>query len=109
MRLRILLGTLLVAPFASAQARAGDYGQCEPPQQGLLARLHPVGGFNPYGGGIFHWWNPHCFPRSCTLDDYRRKPLPRVCWPAYPAYYIQAPPQAGPPCGDGRTYCGTSQ
>ena len=66
-----------------------DRGPGEPRQQHFLQRLHPVGGWNPYGGGLLHWWNPHCFPCQCGgPDDYCRKPLPRVCWPPYPPYYI---------------------
>ena len=95
MRFRIIMATLALGICATAQPRGGEYDHCEPAQQGFLARLHPVGGFNPYGGGIFHWWNPHCFPGRCAIDDYCRKPLPRVCWPAYPPYYIQAPRRCG--------------
>ena len=83
------------------RARVGD----EPPQQHFLQRLHPVGGWNPYGGGLLHWWNPHCFPCQTAPDDYCRKPLPRVCWPPYPPYYIWGPPEIGYPRNNGFQDC----
>jgi hypothetical protein len=58
-----------------------------------LQRLHPVGGWDPYGGGLLHWWNRHCFPHDCGPDDYCRKPLPKVCWPPYPPSYTWGPPE----------------
>jgi hypothetical protein len=89
--------TLLLSLSASGAA-LGDDRECYPPnQQHLLQRVHPVGGWNPYGGGLFHWWNPRCFPRCGGLDAYCRKPLPNVCWPAYPPYYIWAPPETRQP------------
>ncbi len=109
MKMNAMLGVLALGLIASAQAHGGDTGQCEPPQQGCLQRLNPVGGWNPYGGGLFHWWNRHCFPRCGGPDDYCRKPLPRVCWPAYPAYYIQAPPEGSCPYGGGRADCARTQ
>jgi hypothetical protein len=42
----------------------------------LFHRLKPAGGWNPDGGGLFHWWDPHCFDHPCAPDDYCRKPLP---------------------------------
>jgi hypothetical protein len=66
----------------------------------FLQRLGPVGGWNPYGGGLLRWWPPHCFPCGGAPDDYCRKPLPRVCWPPYPPYYIWGPPEICPPQGN---------
>ena len=63
--------------------------------------LNPAGGWHPYGGGLLHWWNPHCFPCRAAPDDYYRKPLPRVCWPPYPPYYIWGPPEIHYPHGPG--------
>jgi hypothetical protein len=56
-----------------------------------------VGGCDPYGGGLLHWWNPHCFPSGGAPDNYCRKPLPKVCWPPYPPYYIWGPPEITAP------------
>jgi hypothetical protein len=70
-----------------------------------LRRIGPVGGWCPYGGGLLHWWDPHCFPRCGAPDDYCRKPLPRVCWPPYPPYYIWGPPEVCPPRGHGCPEC----
>src|SRR5262249_59982140 len=86
--------------MAGGPGLAGERDCCEPPQEDFLQRLHPVGGWHPYGGGLWHWWNPCCFPRSGAPDDYCRKPLPRVCWPAYPPYYQWGPPEVcSPPAG----------
>ena len=83
----------LVLPIACSQA-IDRFGYEQPPQS-LLGRLGPVGGWDPYGGGLLRWWNPCCFPRCGAPDDYCRKPLPKVCWPPYPPYYIWgAPAQA---------------
>jgi hypothetical protein len=51
----------------------------------------PAGGWHPYGGGLLNWWPRHCFPRCGAPDNYCRKPLPNVCWPPYPPYYIWGP------------------
>ena len=51
-------------------------------QSSTLSRLGPVGGWNPDGRGIFHWWDGDCFSSPRTPDDYCRKPLPRLhCLP----------------------------
>jgi hypothetical protein len=71
----------------------GDGEAIEPVQAPLIQRMHPVGGWSPYGGGLFHWWNRHCFPHRCAPDDYCRKPLPRVCWGPYPPWYTYGPPE----------------
>ena len=98
MRRTVGLAAILVAWFAVGPARATEPGCCEPPQECFLKRLGPVGGWNP-GGGLLHWWNPHCFPCCGVSDDYCRKPMPNVCWPCYPAYYIWGPPEVcHPPC-----------
>jgi hypothetical protein len=93
MRYPEAIGAFLLILIAGGQGLGGEPGCCEPPQQGFLRRLHPVGGWDPYGGGLLHWWNPCCFPRCGAPDDYCRKPLPRVCWPPYPPYYIWGPPE----------------
>jgi len=66
---------------------------CPPPEDGLLQRVCPVGGWFPYGGGLLGWWPCHCFPRWGDPDDYCRKPLPPVCRPPYPSFYSWGPPQ----------------
>ncbi len=70
------------------RAVGGEHVVCEPPGEPCLQRFHPAGGWQPYGGGLLHWWPKHCFPCQVGPDDYCRKPLPRVCWPPYPPYYI---------------------
>jgi hypothetical protein len=87
-------GALVLTLAACAQAIGGEHGGSDPCQQPFIQRLQPVGGWHPDGGGLFHWWNPQCFPRYCAPDDYCRKPPPSVCRPAYPCYYIWAPAQA---------------
>jgi hypothetical protein len=88
----------------AAWAQGGDRWCCAPAAPHFLQRLHPVGGWNP-GGGLLHWWNPHCFPRCGGPDDYCRKPPPRVCWPPYPPWYTGAPPEPGYPCTYGPGAC----
>jgi len=84
-----------IALAISGKGFAGEPPCCgEPQADGFLQRLHPAGGWNPYGGGLLRWWRPDCFPCVGGPDDYRRKPLPNVCWPAYPSYYIWGPPQS---------------
>ena len=85
----------LVLPITCGQAIPDDHSGCVQTPQCFLERVGPVGGWSPYGGGLLSWWNPCCFPRSGAPDDYCRKPLPKVCWPPYPPYYIWgAPPQS---------------
>jgi hypothetical protein len=73
---------LVLTLVASGQATGADRVRSDPGRQHFLERMHPVGGWNPDGGGLLHWWNPDCFPRCGAPDDYCRKPLPKVCWPA---------------------------
>jgi hypothetical protein len=79
------IGIVLIVILTSPLVLAGD-----PRAQGphgsthFLRRLGPVGGWNPDGGGLFHWWNPDCFASPCTPDDYCRKPLPRLHCPTRP-------------------------
>jgi hypothetical protein len=101
MRRQVWLGALLSALVASRWGRGGEPPCCPPPQPGFLQRLHPAGGWHPDGGGLLHWWNPQCFPCCGAPDDYCRKPLPRVCWPPYPPYYIWGPPEIGSPQSQG--------
>jgi hypothetical protein len=91
----ILLTVMVMAPM---QASAGEPGELDARKPHFLGRLRPVGGCNPDGRGLFHWWNPHCFPRPCGPDDYCRKPMPNVCrsWPlTHAGAYPQ--PQPTPP------------
>jgi hypothetical protein len=89
---QVAIGALALGLMARCQAIEGDRHWCLPPQPHFLARLHPVGGWDPDGGGLFHWWNPHCFPCCGGPDDYCRKPPPPVCRPLYPPYYFWGPP-----------------
>ena len=86
-----LVLVLTVATFS--RVLAGDSSHGESSQQPFLDRFHPVGGWHPYGGGLTHWWNPHCFPCQSAPDDYCRKPLPRVCSPAYLPFYSWGTPE----------------
>jgi hypothetical protein len=95
-----LPATPVVACFADHATTSG--AAC------CLRQLGPVGGWNPYGGGLLRWWNPNCFPRCCAPDDYCRKSLPRVCWPTYPAYYIWASPEVCSPQGKCPPACGSA-
>jgi hypothetical protein len=86
MRFRTGAVAFAMAMMGTFGARAGERGVCDPGQSHFLQRVRPEGGWNP-GGGLFHWWNPHCFPQTCAPNDYCRKPPPNVCWPPYPPYY----------------------
>jgi len=101
MRSQVTMWAFVLILIAYGRALGGEPADGESPQQGFLHRLHPVGGWNPYGGGLLHWWNPHCFPCRGTLDDYCRKPLPRVCWPPYPPYYTWGTQATGYPRNSG--------
>jgi hypothetical protein len=63
----------------------------------FLQQFAPAGGWHPDNGGLFHWWNPRCFPRCGGVDDYCRKPPPRVCRPVYPPFYTLTPPEIAHP------------
>ena len=91
----------MLSLIACGRARGGEAANDEPSHQHFLQRLHPAGGWNPYGGGVIHWWKPQCFPCQAAPDDYCRKPLPRLCWSPYPRYYIWGPPEIGYPRNNG--------
>ena len=91
------VGALLLALLAAGRSAGGP--PCCEPQGCFLERLRPAGGWHPYGGGLLHWWDPHCFPHCGFPDDYCRKNLPCVCWPPYPPYYIGGPPEVCAPQG----------
>jgi hypothetical protein len=93
------IAVVLVALVSAGRGLGGQPGCCEPSQDCYLKRLGPVGGWSPYGGGLLHWWDPCCFPHCGGPDDYCRKPLPKVCWPPYPPYYIWGPPEICYPQG----------
>jgi hypothetical protein len=105
MRCHVWMGTLAVALIAGGQELCAGPPCCEPPQDSFLKRLGSVGGWCPDGGGLLRWWPAHCFPRCGAPDDYCRKPLPRVCWPAYPPYYIWGPPEVCHPETTGPQDC----
>jgi hypothetical protein len=104
MRRRLWIAAFLTALVACSRTLAAEPDGC-PPQGNCLQRLQPVGGWHPYGGGVLHWWNPDCFPRCGAPDDYCRKPLPRVCWPAYPSYYSWGTPEICYPQSNGPREC----
>jgi hypothetical protein len=105
MRRHMWIGAFLTILSAGGRGLGGEPRCCEPVRDGFLQRWHPVGGWAPYGGGLLRSWNPHCFPRCGAPDDYCRKPLPRVCWPAYPSYYIGGPPEICYPQSNGPRDC----
>jgi hypothetical protein len=88
MRREAWIGVALVALFAATWACGEEPARTEPRPATSPWRLAPTGGWFPYSGGLLRWWPQHCFPCSGGPDDYCRKPLPSVCWPAYPPYYI---------------------
>lgn len=98
MKQRAWMSAVGLALLVGGWASGGGPPCCESDQMSLLQRIAPAGGWNRYGGGFLHWWPKHCFPCNNGPDDYCRKPLPKVCWPPYPPYYIWGPPQSGPQC-----------
>lgn len=97
MRIHRWIVALLLTLMAAGRGMSGQSCCCPPAWEGLLQRFRPVGGWHPDGGGLLHWWPRHCFPCCGDPDDYCRKPLPKVCWPPYPPYYIWGPPQVSHP------------
>jgi hypothetical protein len=93
MRRHVWLGTLAVALIVAGRGLHAQPPCREARSDSFLGHLAPAGGWHPYGGGLLHRWPAHCFPRCGAPDDYCRKPLPRVCWPPYPPYYIWGPPE----------------
>lgn len=76
-----LLGVVL---FALPQNASAQYrGRGERYVGGQPHRFTPVGGWNPYGGGPCHWWNPGWSQYCGTCDDYCRKSAPRTQGPLY--------------------------
>jgi hypothetical protein len=90
------IAALAFALIAGSWAYSGSPPCCQPEQKSFLQRIAPVGGWFPNGGGLLHWQPHHCFPCCGGPDDYCRKPLPKICWPPYPPYYIWGPPQCCP-------------
>ena len=78
MKRQLPMWTIVLTLISCGQCLGGDGGESDAaPRRHLFQRARPVGGWNPYGGGVFHWWNPHCFPCQSAPDDYCRKPLPK--------------------------------
>jgi hypothetical protein len=84
MRHSVWIGTVTIALLAGGRGWCGEPPCCEPPQECVLKRLAPVGGWHPYGGSLLHWWDPCWFPCDGGPDDYCPKPLPRLRWPVCP-------------------------
>jgi hypothetical protein len=99
MRRQVWIAAWVLVLVGSSRELRAEPSCCPPPQADFLKRLAPAGGWCPYGGSPLHWWPRCCFPRNVAPDDYCRKPLPKVCWPPYPPYYIVAPSAPTPPCG----------
>jgi len=98
MRSQVPFWIILLTLVWCGQGFGGEGGETDGQPRGhFFQRLRPAGGWTPYGGGVLHWWNPHCFPCETGPDDYCPKRLPRVCWPSYPPYYTWAPPEFGYP------------
>jgi hypothetical protein len=100
MRAYAWMMAIVVALSVGDPGWAGESCCAETSDGCFLKRLCPTGGWNPYGGGLLRWWNCNCFPCCGAPDDYVRKPLPKVCWPAYPPYYIAVPPDTCYPQGN---------
>jgi hypothetical protein len=98
MRRQAWIGAVLLALTAAGWDSGGEPPSGEPRPAGGMGPLGPAGGWDPYGG-LLHWWPRHCFPCGGAPGDYCRKPLPSVCWPPYPPYYIWAPPETCSPPG----------
>jgi hypothetical protein len=96
-KLRTEALALVLVLGACGRATAGECGHPDAGRPHVFQRVHPAGGWHPDSGGLFHWWNPHCFPRCGGPDDYCRKPPPNVCWPPYPPFYTWGPPQLRSP------------
>ncbi len=94
----LCVGTLMITLVGVQRLRA-EPPCCAPPEECFLKRIAPVGGYDPYGGGLLRWWPRHCFPCDGAPDDYCRKPLPPVCWPPYPPYFSWGPPEICYPHG----------
>jgi hypothetical protein len=90
------IAALILTIIAGQRAGADAPPSCGPDHSCLVQRIAPAGGWRPYGGGLLHWWNPHCFPCAGCPDDYCRKPLPCLCWPAYPPFYVCGAPAVAP-------------
>ncbi len=101
MKYHVRLCTALLTALVCVQAYAGDPGDGEVDRPHFFGRLKPKGGWNPDGRGMFHWWNPDCYPSFCGPDDYCRKPMPNVCRPRFAfsnsAYNQPHPAPATPP------------
>ena len=102
MRRHVWIGMVVGTLIAGGRGLCAETLCCEPPQDCFLKRLGPVGGWHAYGGGLLHWWPRHGFPCCGAPEDYCRKPLPSVCWPPYPSYYIWGPPETCYPQGSCR-------
>src|SRR5262249_184954 len=72
----VAFGFLLL--FATSRTCAGEPVRGGWSRPRITHAFAPVGGWNP-GGGMFHWWNPCCFPQYCSPNDYCRKPFPNIC------------------------------
>ena len=95
MKRQIIMCASVLTVITFGWALGGEPAYDESPQPHFVRRLRPTGGWNPYGGGVLHWWKRDCFPCYAAPDDYCRKPLPRVCWPQYPPYYNWGQPEPG--------------
>lgn len=92
-----LLVSVLGAPSAWGEGAAPP--RCCASNESQCA---PAGGWFPYGGGLLRWL-PCCrFPDCGGPDDYCRKPLPCLCWPAYPHHFKIIPTACD------RTACGSA-
>jgi hypothetical protein len=87
MKSQAWIGVALLTLLTAGGACDGQAPCNEPRLAGAPWRLAPTGGWFPYGGGLLRWWPRDCFPHGGGPDDYCRKPLPSVCWPAYPSCY----------------------
>ena len=55
MRSQVTMWAFVLTLITYGRALGGEPAYDESPQQHFLQRLHPVGGWHPYGGGLLHW------------------------------------------------------
>jgi hypothetical protein len=87
MKHQVWIGAFVVALIASSRGLGAEPRCREPCPDVFLKRIAPSGGWDRYGGGLLHWWDPGCFACGGAPDDFCCKPLPRVCWPGCPYFY----------------------
>ncbi len=55
MKSQVTMRAFVLTLITFGRALGGEAAYDESPQQRFLQRLHPVGGWNPYGGDLLRW------------------------------------------------------